>query len=64
MRPDILRAMSGEQRLELAFEMSEFARDLCRARIRHEHPEWGDREITLELLRLALLPAELPAQLR
>ena len=35
----IYRAMSGEQRLLLALEMSDFVRDLAKARIRREHPE-------------------------
>lgn len=64
MQTEILRAMSGEERLELAFGMSELAHDLSRTRIQNDHPEWSEREITLELLRLALLPAALPPQLR
>jgi hypothetical protein len=57
---DIHRSMSGEERLLLAFEMSIFARELSRERIRSEHPEWPDERIARELLRLALLPAPLP----
>lgn len=49
----ILRAMSGEQRLLLAWDMSVFARELARAGIRDAHPEWTE----------ALLPAPLPAGL-
>ncbi len=56
--------MSGEQRLLLAFEMSMFARELCRERIRCEHPEWQEGRITRELLRMAFLPAQLPAPLQ
>jgi hypothetical protein len=52
--------MSGEQRLLLAFEMSLFARELGRERIRQEHPDWPDARIARELLRLAFLPAPLP----
>jgi len=55
--------MSGEQRLLLAFEMSLFASDLCRERIRHEHPEWTEAQIVRELLRIAFLPDPLPAGL-
>ena len=55
--------MSGEQRLLLAFEMSLFARELARAGIRQEHPEWSDTEVARELLRLAFLPAPLPTWL-
>lgn len=56
--------MSGEQRLLMAFEMSLFARDLARAGIRRDHPEWDDAHVARELLRLAFLPNPLPARLR
>ena len=60
----IQSGMSGEQRILLAFEMSEFARELARAGIRHDHPEWSEAEIARELLRLAFLPEPLPPWLR
>ena len=60
----IQRAMSGEQRLLLAFDMSMFARDLAKQRIRSEHPEWEESDVSRELLRLAFLPSPLPARLR
>ncbi len=60
----VLRAMSGEQRILLAFEMSLFARELVKEGVRREHPEWPESRITRELLRLAFLPAPLPARLR
>jgi hypothetical protein len=59
----ILRAMPGEQRLLMAFEMSLFARELAKERIRREHPEWAETCVTRELLRLALLPAPFPPHL-
>jgi len=52
--------MTGEQRLLLAFEMSMFARELSRERIRREHPDWPESKIARELLRLAFLPSPLP----
>jgi hypothetical protein len=57
---DIQRSMSGEQRLLLAFEMSIFARELNRERIRQEHPDWPEAQIDRELLRLAFFPVPLP----
>jgi hypothetical protein len=60
----IQMAMSGEERLLLALEMSLFARDLAKARIRQEHPEWPETEVTREILRLAFLPGPIPACLR
>jgi len=58
---EILRAMSGEQRLLLAFEMSLFARELAREGIRRDHPEWPEARVTRELLRLAFFPTPLPS---
>ena len=58
------RALSGEQRLLLAFEMSLFTRELAKEGIRREHPEWPEEQLARELLRLAFLPAPLPAPLR
>lgn len=64
MQLRIQQAMSGEQRLLLAFEMTMFARDLARARIRKDHPDWPESRVTRELLRLAFLPDPLPLALR
>ena len=60
----IQRAMTGEQRILLALEMSLFVRELSRARIRQEHPEWPESAVDRELIRLAFLPAPLPTGLR
>ena len=54
-------SMTGEQRLKLALDLSLFARALARARIQKEHPEWSEKEIMLELFRLAFFPEPLPA---
>jgi hypothetical protein len=58
---EILRAMSGEQRILLAFEMSLFARELAREGIRSDHPEWPEARVARELLRLAFFPMPLPS---
>jgi hypothetical protein len=58
---EILRAMSGEQRLLFAFEMSLFARELAKEGIRREHPEWQEARIARELLRLAFFPSPVPS---
>ncbi len=59
----IQSAMSGEQRLLLSFEMSLFARELAQEGIRRDHPDWTEAQVARELLRLAFLPAPLPAGL-
>ena len=56
----IYRRMSGEQRLRLAMEMSEFARELCLAGIRRLHPDWSDAQVRREMLRWTFLPAPVP----
>jgi len=61
---EILRAMSGEQRMTLAYEMSMFVRELMREGIRRDHPDWTEAQIARELLRRAFFPAPLPAWLR
>lgn len=57
-------AMTGEERLLEAFEMSLFARELAKAKIRSDHPDWSESQIARELLRLAFLPHPLPSGLR
>ena len=56
----IQRRMTGEERLRLACEMSDLARDLCRTRIRQQHPDWTDAEVTRELVRAAFSPRPSP----
>ena len=60
----IQSAMTGEQRITLAYEMSMFARDLAKEGIRRDHPDWTEAQIARELLRLAFLPAPLPPGLK
>jgi hypothetical protein len=60
IRLQIHRSMSEEQRILLAIEMSLFARDLARERIRSDHPDWDERQLQRELLRIAFLPDPLP----
>lgn len=63
VQEQILGNMTGEQRLLLAWEMSLFARELARAGIRQDHPDWTEAEVSRELLRLTFLPALLPTRL-
>ena len=37
--------MSGAERLEMASRMSEAARELTVAGLRHRHPDWSDEQI-------------------
>jgi len=60
---EIQRAMTGEKRLLIALEMSLFARELTRERIRRAHPAWPETQVSRELIRLAFLPKPMPARL-
>lgn len=55
---DALRRLSGPDRLELACRMSDDARNVTLAGIRHRHPEWTADAVHSELLR-RMLGAEL-----
>ena len=57
---EIIRAMTGEERIMLAYEMSMFARELMKAGIRRDHPDWTEAQVTREVMRIAFLPAPLP----
>lgn len=57
---EIQHAMTGEQRLLLALDMCQFARELAKAGIRDKHPDWSEKKVVRELLRLTMLPEELP----
>ena len=44
----IHRSMSGEQKILIALEMSEFAREIAKAGIRQDHPDWEEWQVDLE----------------
>jgi hypothetical protein len=60
----IIRSMTTEQRLLIALEMSLFSREIMKAGIRRDHPEWTEKEMRIEILRRAFLPAPLPTWIR
>ena len=60
---DLYRRMTGAQRFQLAMRLSRLAREFAAARIRQDHPSWSDREVNRELIRIALLPEPIPADL-
>jgi hypothetical protein len=61
VQDEIHRKMSGEQRVILAFEMSMFVREIARAGIQQQHPDWPQDRVVRELLRRAFLPNSLGA---
>ncbi len=40
-----LRRLDGPQRLEMACRMSDDARAMSEAGIRHRHPDWNDEQV-------------------
>jgi hypothetical protein len=50
----ILRAMSGEKRLQLAEQMFWSARKLKAAGVRYQHPDWPDEKVIAEVNRIFL----------
>lgn len=49
-----LRRQDGVTKLLMALEMSDDARNVMLAGIRHRHPDWDDAEVHRESLRLLL----------
>jgi hypothetical protein len=47
----IFAAMSGAERLALAFSMAESARSMLMAHLRSQHPSWNEGEIEREAAR-------------
>jgi hypothetical protein len=60
----IRQSLTVQQRLQIALDMSLFARELTKAGIRRDHPDWSERQIMMEVFRLAFLPDPLPAWVR
>ena len=47
MQAEILRKMTPEQRLAIAFRMWDFAHDMIYANLQREHPDWSPKELEL-----------------
>ena len=48
---EIYRGMTGQQRLQIAFDLYEMTRVLVRAGVRHQHPDWDEQQVEQEMLR-------------
>ncbi|HVN21668.1 MAG TPA: hypothetical protein VMU05_22970 [Dongiaceae bacterium] len=64
LQMQIEAAMTGEERLLEALEMSLIARELAKAKIRGDHPDWSEAQVAREVLRLQFLPEPLLSALR
>jgi hypothetical protein len=52
--------MTGEQKVMLSMEISEFDRQIRKQKIRREHPEWCELEVMHEILRQAFRAEPVP----
>lgn len=52
--------MTGEQRVQIAVDLTSFMRRMAVSRIRSEHPDWTERQVKREMLRIAFMPEPLP----
>ncbi len=48
---EYLRGLTGEQRLEIAFELSDKARQELIADIKKQHPEFTKQQLIIEIIR-------------
>ena len=61
---NVLRRMSGTERLGIAIELSEFARNLTFAGIEHDQPGLTKPQLIREFLRRVLSKEDCPPVLR
>jgi hypothetical protein len=60
---EVWRAMTGPERVAKAFELTDAARAVTEAGIRHRHPEWSDEHVRDAMFDV-LLGVELAAKVR
>ena len=53
-------SLTGEHRLTMALEMSLLLKDMMKAGIRRDRPDWNEEQVGRELLRLAFLQIRCP----
>jgi putative alpha-1,2-mannosidase len=63
MQSRIHAAMTGEQRLMMALEISYFTHELARQGLRDTHPDWSEDRVKREFLLSLFPPGSAPAGL-
>lgn len=48
---DVLRGMTGAQRLRVGFGLFSSARRMLLCHLRHEHPDWSEQQVNREAAR-------------
>ncbi len=51
---EILRKVTPERRMEMAFELSDFLRSIVQAGVKERHPDYNEQQIQKEVLRLMI----------
>ncbi|HEX9167069.1 MAG TPA: hypothetical protein VF862_14245 [Gemmatimonadales bacterium] len=64
LQDEVIRRMTGAERLQLACEMSALTRELALARLRQEHPDWETPRLLAALLRSSAPGDSIPPQFR
>lgn len=64
LQAEILKSMSGTERLRLAIDMSDVMRALTFARLTREHPGSSQRDLVRQFLRCLMSADQIPAFLR
>ena len=54
---EIYRRMTGQQRLQIAFELADLCRELARCGVLSQHPDWTDEQVEHEVVRRFRLAA-------
>lgn len=52
--------MTGERRVQLAFEISTFDHEIRKQQLRRDHPEWTELQVKHQFFRQAFLPNPVP----
>ena len=48
MMVEVYRNKTTDQRLQIAFDMWDFAREMIQTNVRREHPEWTEEQVQQE----------------
>jgi hypothetical protein len=56
----VMTISSGEDRVRMPFQMSDFDREIRRQKLRRDHPEWSELQVKHEILRQAFVHEPVP----
>jgi hypothetical protein len=58
---ELYRAMRPHERLQISFRLYELTRTLVRQGVKHQHPDWTEKQVEDEGLRRFRLGAGIPS---